>query len=112
MKLPHLDTANIPSEKITDYLLDVTHDQGRGKAIFFLHFGFSVAEWKKLADALLVHANEHDVVKEEATVFGTRYVIEGELKTPSGKVPQVRVVWFVALNDPNPRLVTAYALEE
>ncbi len=112
MKLPNLDDAFIPSAKITDYLLNITHDEGGGKALFFIHFGFSVAEWRGLEQALIRHAHEHEVVKQETTRFGTRYVVEGTLQTPSGKAPQVRVVWFISANQTNPRLVTAYPVEE
>lgn len=112
MKLPNLQQAQVPPEKITHYLLDTSHDEGRGKALFFLHVGFSVARWEELAQALIRHAHEHEVVKEEATRFGTRYVIEGALPTPEGRNVQLRSVWFISTGDPNPRLVTAYPLEE
>lgn len=111
MKLPNLKEAIVPPEKIKDYLLNLLHDDGRGKAIFFMHFGFSVAKWETLAQSLIRHAQDHEVIKREATPFGNRYVIEGILHTPSGETPQVRVVWFISLDETNPRLVTAYALE-
>ena len=112
MKLPKLDEAVVPPEKIQDYLLNVYHDEGSGKVQFFLHFGFSVAEWKELAQALIRHAHDHEVVKREATRFGTRYVVEGNLEVPDGRTPTVRVVWFIARGKANPRLATAYPVEE
>ncbi len=111
MKLQNLEEAIVPPEKIRDYLLNLFHDEGRGKAIFFMHFGFSVAKWELLARSLIRHAHDHDVTKTEVTSFGTRYVVEGDLHTPSGETPQVRVVWFISLDETDPRLVTAYALE-
>lgn len=102
----------MPPEKIIDYLLDVEHESGQGKALFFIHFGFSVAKWEVLAQALVSHANQNDVVKQEMTQFGTRYVIEGTLETPSQRKPQVRVVWFIPKDARIPRLATAYPLEE
>ncbi len=112
MKLPNLEKAFVPPNKITQYLLDTNHDEGRGKALFFLHVGFTVAEWKDLAKSLMQHAYEHKVVKEQTTRFGTRYIIEGAMLTPIGRKVQLRSVWFVSRGDPNPRLVTAYPLEE
>lgn len=112
MHLPNAAEAYVPSEKITDYLLDPEHENGRGKALFFIRFGFSVAQWEQLAQALIRHASVHEVVKEEVTSFGIRYVTEGTLQTPSGRTPKVRVVWFISKNEQNPRLVTAYPLEE
>lgn len=112
MKLPNRDQAIVPEAKITSYLLDVEHESGRGKALFFVRFGFSVAKWEVLAQALIQHADEHDIVKQEATRFGTRYVIEGILQTPSRRTPQVRTVWFIPKDKQEPRLTTAYPLKE
>lgn len=112
MKLPNRDEAHVPEAKIADYLLNIHHPSGRSKANFFMQFGFSVAQWKQLADALLAHAQRHPVAKTEETLFGIRYVVEGELVTPDQRNPQVRVVWFIEKDEANPRLVTAYPLEE
>lgn len=111
MKLPNLDDIFVPTEKIKDYLLNVAHEEGGGKAVFFLRYGFSLATWQDLAEALIRHAHNHEVVKQEITAFGTRYVVEGVLETPAGKTPNVRVVWFISSDAENPRLVTAYPLE-
>ena len=111
MKLPNLENVYVPEEKITLYLLNLQHPKGRGKAQFFIQFGFSMAQWKQLADALLNHAQLHDVVKTEQTQFGIRYVIEGELETPIERKPKVRVVWFISTDRTEPHLVTAYPLE-
>lgn len=111
MKLPNHEEAVVPEEKVTLYLLNLQHPKGRGKAKFFMQFGFSVAQWKQLADALLDHAQSHKVVKTEQTKFGIRYVIEGELGTPIARKPQVRVVWFILTDSTQPHLVTAYPLE-
>jgi len=63
-----------------------------------------------LAEALLHRAAEHEVAGSNVTAFGTRYVIEGALQTPSGREPNVRVVWFVDRDSDTPRLVTAYLM--
>jgi len=112
VQLPNLDQAHVPPAKIKDYLLNVEHEDGRGKAVFFNLFGFSLTNWQALAEALLIHAEQHDVAKQEETPFGTRYVIEGVLSTPTDRTPQVRVVWFISNDTTEPRLVTAYPLED
>ncbi len=112
MKLPNIEQADVPPDKITEYLLNTEHQTGRAKALFFIRFGFSVAQWKELAEALIHHAHEHEVVKRETTRFGTRYVIEGALQTPGERTPRVRVVWFIPKDEQQPRLTTAYPLEE
>jgi hypothetical protein len=70
MKLPNLEQVYVPPDKITGYLLDMEHENGRGKALFFSHFGFSVAQWEALAQAFIRHAHEYEVVKQETTRFG------------------------------------------
>lgn len=112
MRLPNVESATVPQTKITKYLLSPTHSTGRGKAKFFIQFGFSTEQWEVLAAGLLDHARENDVAKTEPTPFGTRYVIEGTLKTPVERTPLVRVVWFIDTGGSTPRFVTAYPQEE
>ena len=111
MRLPHLGKAFVPKEKLTDYLLSATHVDGGPKAEFFRLFGFGPENWQDLAQALLNHAAEHDIVKEETTPFGVRYVIEGAMSAADGRRPNLRSIWFVDTGTDAPRLVTAYALE-
>ena len=110
MTLPGIERAVIPRRKVVDYLLSPTHPEGRGKAAFFRHFGFRPEAWDVLAGALRRHAAEHEVAREEPSPFGTRYVVEGIMETPSGRTPRVRSVWFIDEEDGVPRLVTAYPL--
>jgi len=91
-KLPNIDSALVPQRKIINYLLSATHDAGRDKATFFQRFGFTAEAWEILAHALRAHAAEHELTKIESSPFGKRYVVEGPLPTPSGRVPQVRAV--------------------
>src|SRR5262245_59121938 len=111
MKLPNLEQAVVPEEKIINYLLSATHRDGRHKAAFFLGFGFRLEVWTELAAALRNHARAHDVVKEEPSPFGVRYVIEGSLAAPDGRAPRVRTVWFIDTGHDVPRFVTAYPLK-
>ena len=111
MRLPNVADAQTPRPKIVDYLLSLTHRDGRGKALFFRAFGFAPEDWQTLATALRRHATENDVAKIEATPFGTRYVVEGRLHAPDGRTPSVRSVWFVEQAETIPRLVTAYPLD-
>lgn len=108
MKLPNYDKAIVPRRKITDYLLSSAHRDGHGKAAFFSRFGFTPESWQTLAGALLRHAAKHEVAKIEETPFGTRYVIEGELETPDGRTPLVRVVWFIEIGAEMAHLATDY----
>ncbi len=59
MVAPNAAQAVIADSKITDYLL-----KNPGKAKFFLGFGFNLAQWWALRDALLRHVVTHEYVKE------------------------------------------------
>ena len=108
MKLPNHQDAVVPERKIRQYLLSLTHRDGRSKAAFFTRFGFVPDDWEALATALRRHAAEHEVVEVEATPFGTSYTIAGSLSMPDGRSAQVRVIWFIETGERIPRLVTAY----
>ncbi len=59
MFVPNAAHAVIADPKITDYLL-----KHPGKAKFFLAFGFTLAQWQVLRDALLRHIITHEYAKE------------------------------------------------
>jgi len=110
MRLPNLEKAIIPEMKIRGYLLSTSHPYGRYKAAFFKRFGFNAKYWEFLSIALRAHAEQCDVVRVEDTEFGSRFIVEGPLKAPDGRAPNVRVIWFIEKGDDRPRLVTVYPL--
>jgi len=111
MKLPNLSQATIPEKKITAYLLSSSHSRGKGKAEFFVQFGFTPENWQTLASALMQHALEHDVIGQEPSPFGTRYIIEGEFQAVDGRRPLIRSIWFINTGSEIPRLVSAYPIK-
>jgi hypothetical protein len=108
VKLPNHEQAIIPRAKITDYLLSLSHPDGRGKARFFASFGFSIEAWEILAEALLRHAADREVTRIGTSPFGTRYVIERIISTPGGGAPLICAVWFIETSEDIPRFATAY----
>lgn len=108
MKLPNSELASVPTAKITNYLLSTAHPEGASKAVFFRTMGFAPERWTDLADALKRQARDHDVAGVYPSTFGVRYRIEGPLKTPRGKSPIIRSIWFIDSGASVPRLVTAY----
>lgn len=107
-------TTALPSDrrvdrsKVEDYLLHTI--RGRGKAAFFEAYGFSLANWELLRDALLEHAAAHPVAEAVASAWGTRYSVRGGLRTPDGRqpLPVVCSVWQADIGDAGVRLITAY----
>jgi len=112
LKLPNTESAVVAEAKIARYLLDLTYPVFRSKAAFFLRFGFTLEAWKVMANALLQHAAEHEIVKVESTEDGDRYMIEGSIQTPDGPNPFVRSIWFVEKGQRVPRFVTAYPVKK
>ena len=110
MKLPNSELSTVPEEKITRYLLNPAHPAGGSKAVFFLHFGFRVEDWRFLAEALLQHVRDNEVVESEETRHGTRYAVDGLLVSPDGAVLNVRSAWYIDPGSVVPRFVTAHPL--
>jgi len=111
MKLPNIEMAVLPPEKIVSYLLSMSHPDGRHKAKFFNRFGFSFEAWEVLANALISQAKENEIQKTEPSAFGTRYIIDGIIVAPDGRRPPIRSVWFIKTGENFPHFVTAYPLQ-
>lgn len=108
MQIPHADQLRVERDKITDYLLSVSHPDGKAKAAFFMRFGFRPEEWETLSAALRKHGASHQGVKTVESPYGTRYAISGELESPDGRNPRVRTVWILEKGSRTPRLITAH----
>jgi hypothetical protein len=110
--LPGAHIATVDERKITSYLLSSNHPAGRAKAAFFRRFGFRATSWRRLRDALVDHAQTAEIIAVAETEFGKKYILEGPLASPDGRNPDIRGVWFVAIGEAAPRLVTAYPVPE
>lgn len=112
MKLPNCHLAIVEQEKIVDYLLNPTHPDNGGKAMFFQKLGFDRNNWSAFATALRVLAGTGAVTKTVESVHGNKYVVDGRMEAPGGTSPLVRSVWIVDRGVQAPRLVTAYPQQE
>lgn len=108
MKLPNRHEAYIPTAKLHDYLLSLSHSGGKGKAKFFREFGFDETTSGLLESGLLAIARQGEIDSHAETSFGAKYVIDGSLLTPTEVVINVRTVWIVEVGETAPRFVTAY----
>ncbi len=111
MMLPDGERAYVDRAKITDYLLSSTHPDGRGKAAFFMSFGFKSEQWELLGEALRAVGVSNPVTKVVESAHGTRYTVDGVISAPDGRTPRVRTVWIIEAES-QPRFITAYPLEE
>lgn len=108
MKLPDGENALVPIQKIEQYLLSEVHAIGRAKARFFQSVGYQPRDASVLAADLASIARNEQVSDVAETRHGTKYVVDGNLKTPSGSSVRIRTVWIVEASLDRPRLVTAY----
>ena len=108
MKLPGGAQAFVEERKIKDYLLNRAHPDGMAKARFFTRRGYRDDDWKRLADDLRRHGLQNDVAGIVESPYGTRYSVDGQMRTPSGRNIRLITVWIIEKGTEVPRLVTAY----
>ena len=108
MKLPNGHRAIIDQRKVTDYCLDLAHEDGGHKArLFQALIGLNRANASLLLDALHDAAETGEAAVGRADKYGWRYVIDFELAGPNGTAT-VRSAWIIRIDDEVPRLVTCY----
>lgn len=111
MPMPHAAKLRVDRSKVVDYLL--SEFNSRGKATFFLRYGFRPEAWETLAAALTEQARNNPVVAVVDSAHGSRYSVNGDIETPSGRQPhpRVRTVWILEQGSSEPRLITAYPVQ-
>jgi hypothetical protein len=112
MKLPAGETAYVPRDKITNYLLSLTHPVGQTKAAFFRAIGFDDSNTDLLEAELLNIARKSDVLEIEQKYYGVKYILEGLIHSPRNIIRRIRTVWIVEVNHNRPRFITAYPAED
>lgn len=84
------------------------HPRRAGKARFFRICGYDSANAGTLAEDLRRLVVEIPVSTTRETPYGIHYVVEGPIRTPSGRAVQVATVWLLEEGSDTPRLITAY----
>lgn len=74
----------------------------------FRSHGYNEKNADSLRDGLLSIANKEEVNGIISSGYGTKYIIDGNLKTPSGEELTVKTVWIIDAGQEIPRFVTAY----
>lgn len=112
MNIPNAANCIVEPEKVRDYLLNLSHPAGKGKAAFFTAMGFRQQDWEVLATALRQMVRHSPVTISMTSRHGQKYIVAGTLVTPNGQVPHIRTVWVVDSGTDRPRLVTAYPMDQ
>src|SRR5207247_1677008 len=89
-KMPDAHLARVETAKITDYLLSLSHPKGKGKANFFMNFGFTPAHAARFEASLLKHARTQPVINVKQSDHGLKYVLECACESPDGRNPCIR----------------------
>ncbi len=108
MRLPNGHRAHLGT-KLEDYVLNVTHREGRHKArVFESVLGVTASSADVLRRALVDAAAASDEAEARGdTGFGNMYVLRVPLSTAKGS-GTVLSVWIVRHGEDFPRLATCY----
>lgn len=109
MKVPNCENAFVAPEKIETYLMNPDHPDGGSKARFFLQVGF---DNDTLESALKQKILENIFAVSITNLFGTKYVVEAQIESPSGFSFNLRSVWVILSGSLHPILITAYPLKK
>lgn len=108
MTLPNADRAIIAVEKLTGYLLSVSHRRGGPKARLLVSVGYRSDDPQSLDSDLRTQHLSLDVTRTSENPYGVVYEIEGPIKTPSGKTVRFCSIWQVDTGTDVPRFITMY----
>ena len=108
MKLPNHENVVIERLKIEGYLLALDHSIGYAKAKFFIEVGYSKDNWQVLKEDIWNLAQSMEVRSAKKTLYGSKYVIDGVMLTPSGRAINIRTIWILEKDGEVPRFVTAF----
>lgn len=106
--VPNREQAEVPYEKVVDYLLSPTHPVGRSKAAFLTRHGFDLSSPDVLIDAMLDHVRDNEIAHVQTSRYGSKFRVDGPLLTPDGRSPLVSTVWIIDADGTLPRFVTAF----
>lgn len=108
MTIPHADRAIIAAEKLTGYLLNVSHKRGAAKARLLLGLGYQSATPQVLESDLRTQHLSLDITRTSENPYGVVFEIEGPIKTPGGKTVRFCSIWQVDTGTDVPRFITMY----
>ena len=106
--LPNAELAIVEQAKVRDYLLSASHPVGRFKAAVFFAIGYRAERWQVLQQDLLTIARTGEARLGQASAYGQKYEVSGNLHGPSGRQAMFTTVWLVSAGSGVPRFVTAF----
>ena len=108
MTVPNAEHAIVAPEKVTGYLMNVSHRRGGPKARLLLSVGFRLDDPQRLESDLRTQHLSLDVTRTSENAYGVVYEIEGPIRTPGGKNVLFCSIWQVDTGTEVPRFITMY----
>ena len=108
MKVPNADGAVISADKLTGYVLNVSHKRGGPKARLLLSLGYRSDNPHSLESDLRRQHLSLDVARTHENAYGVVYEIEGPIKTPNGRSVRFCTVRQIDTGTDVPRFITMY----
>jgi hypothetical protein len=108
MTVPNVDRAIIAPDKLTGYLLNVSHKRGGPKARLLLNVGYRADDPQRLESDLRTQHLSLNVTRRSENAYGVVDEIDGPIKTPSGRIMRFCSVWQVDTGTDVPRFITMY----
>ena len=110
MPIPHAELAEVDIRKLSDYCLNLEHDEGKHKArLFAAALGMTAEDAPELRSALLEMISTHDAQLGLQDEYGQRYTVDFLLEW-RGKRAMIRSGWIIEHDSNTPRLTTCYPL--
>ncbi|WP_420537381.1 DUF6883 domain-containing protein [Ferrovum myxofaciens] len=110
MLLPNIERASIDVTKLTGYVLNSTHPEGRHKARVFLSaLGVTAADGEWLANTILSRLWKSGALLQNDTNWGAIYRVDMEV-VRGHRCAKVRTGWLCT--DEMAKLVTCFVIGE
>jgi hypothetical protein len=111
--LPNFAEAELPLQKLINYLLDPLHREGQHKArVFKAALGFDQSNWEELAEAIRAELPYYPAIAGSEGKWGRKYEVILPLIGKNGSAVDVLTVWIVRLETNFPSFVTALVVGE
>lgn len=108
MKLPNGENAIVSLDRLSSYLLNPQHPEGRHKArVFASALGLTASGAADLRSWLLQLAREADAEPAQQDSYGQRFVIRAQLLY-KGRTAQVRTAWILRTGETVPEFLTTF----
>ncbi len=110
MLIPNAEKAVVDIRKLSNYCLNLEHDEGKNKALLFSTiFGMTAKDAENLRKILLEVVKTHEAKLGRQDEFGQRYTLDFRLEWQD-RSGIVRSGWMIEQGFDIPKLTTCYPL--